>query len=128
MPEGTLAKVESIVQSAGRVDLPVITGRIELSDGFVRRFNDEPPIVEISPVFACILCNDTDDLFVELACVAALRGDVDAALAWLGLSREKGYLPSASHIRADRDFDGIRAAPAFVAGWQALFGPDEPWV
>jgi hypothetical protein len=37
-------------------------------------------------------------------------------------------LPSASHIRADRDFDGIRAAPAFIAGWQALFGPDEPWV
>jgi len=64
----------------------------------------------------------------NLACVAALRGDVDAALAWLRLSREKGYLPSASHIRADRDFDGIRAAPAFVAGWRALFGPDEPWV
>ena len=64
----------------------------------------------------------------NLACVAALRGDVDAALAWLRLSREKGELPSASHIRADRDFDGIRAAPAFVAGWRALFGPDEPWV
>ncbi|MBP8265931.1 MAG: hypothetical protein KAX47_05210 [Zoogloea sp.] len=64
----------------------------------------------------------------NLACVAALRGNVDAALAWLRLSREKGELPSASHIRADRDFDGIRAAPAFVAGWQALFGPDEPWV
>ena len=64
----------------------------------------------------------------NLACVAALRGNVDAALAWLRLSREKGELPSASHIRADRDFDGIRAAPAFVAGWRALFGPDEPWV
>ena len=64
----------------------------------------------------------------NLACVAALRGDVDAALAWLRVSHQKGYLPSASHIRADRDFDGIRAAPAFVAGWRALFGPDEPWV
>ncbi|TXI44039.1 MAG: hypothetical protein E6Q50_18395 [Lysobacter sp.] len=64
----------------------------------------------------------------NLACVAALRGDVDMAVAWLRLSREKGELSSASDIRADRDFDGIRAAPAFVVGWQALFGPDEPWV
>ena len=57
----------------------------------------------------------------NLACLAALRGDVDEAVSWLrslssGAARRKTGIPLiARRIAADQDFDAIRVDPVFRA-------------
>jgi NAD-dependent SIR2 family protein deacetylase/cytochrome c-type biogenesis protein CcmH/NrfG len=51
----------------------------------------------------------------NLACLLALRGEAEKAVAQLQACQRDGTLPDAAHLDADADLDGIRQAPAYLA-------------
>ncbi len=60
----------------------------------------------------------------NLACIQAMRGELDDMTPWLDRSHAAGKLPTREHIAADKDFDSIREAPQSKA-WLAKMGwPD----
>ena len=58
----------------------------------------------------------------NLACLHALRGDTEKAVAALVACRADGKLPSPAHLDADTDLDSIRDDPAYRA-FRAGLGP-----
>ena len=50
----------------------------------------------------------------NLACVAALRGDIDQCRSWLEKSRAAGRLPSRQHLLDDDDLDSVRQEDWFA--------------
>ncbi|MCE5180292.1 MAG: hypothetical protein LLG15_00685, partial [Betaproteobacteria bacterium] len=61
----------------------------------------------------------------NLACIAALNHDVRGCIEWLNTSRRHGSLPSAEHLREDRDLDWVREQPDFQVWWDDAFGKDD---
>lgn len=51
----------------------------------------------------------------NLACLHAIRGDVEKAVAQLQACQRDGTLPDAAHLDADADLEGIRQDPAYLA-------------
>jgi len=49
----------------------------------------------------------------NVACVHALRGETDKAIAWLEKAADKGF-SGATHIRSDSDMDSLRKDPRFA--------------
>jgi hypothetical protein len=57
----------------------------------------------------------------NLACIHAMRGELDNMTHWLDTSHAAGKLPTREHIAADKDFDSVRETPQFKA-WLAKMG------
>jgi tetratricopeptide (TPR) repeat protein len=57
----------------------------------------------------------------NLACIHAMRGELDDMTHWLDRSHAAGKLPTREHIAADKDFDNVRETPQFKA-WLAKMG------
>lgn len=57
----------------------------------------------------------------NLACIQAMRGELDDMTPWLDRSHAAGKLPTREHIATDKDFDSVRETPQFKA-WLAKMG------
>ncbi len=55
----------------------------------------------------------------NLACIQAMRGELDDMTPWLDRSHAAGKLPTREHIVAD--FDSVRETPQFKT-WLAKMG------
>lgn len=51
----------------------------------------------------------------NLACIHAMRGELDSMTHWLGRSHAAAKLPTREQIAEDHDFDGVRDTPEFKA-------------
>lgn len=60
----------------------------------------------------------------NLACIAALKRDVQGCVEWLNIASLHGRLPGAEHLRAAPDLAWVREQPEFRAWWIAAFGED----
>ena len=57
----------------------------------------------------------------NLACIHAMRGELDEMTQWLDRCHAAGKLPTREHIAADKDFDSVRETPQFKA-WLTKMG------
>ncbi len=57
----------------------------------------------------------------NLACIQAMRNELEDMTHWLDQSHAAGKLPTREHIAADKDFDSVRETPQFKA-WLAKMG------
>ncbi len=57
----------------------------------------------------------------NLACIHALRGELQPMVEWLDRSHVAGKLPTQKHIAADKDLDSVRDTPEFKA-WLSKMG------
>lgn len=57
----------------------------------------------------------------NLACIQAMRNELDDMTHWLDQSHAAGKLPAREHIATDKDFDSVRETPQFKA-WLAKMG------
>lgn len=65
----------------------------------------------------------------NLACIYGLRGDKEACLNALEISKGKGYLPVAADILADPDLDGVKYQDWFIDFMESLNKkPEQPVV
>jgi hypothetical protein len=65
----------------------------------------------------------------NLACIYGLRGDKEACLNALEISKGKGYLPAAADILADPDLDGVKYQDWFKDFMESLNKkPEQPVV
>lgn len=57
----------------------------------------------------------------NLACIHAMRSELDDMTRWLDRAHAAGKLPTRDHIATDKDFDSVRETPQFKA-WLAKMG------